>query len=379
MSRSKRAKLGREEEGRQLLLPGLPDHLAHLCLSQVPARVLFSVCHSWRRLLYSPSFPPFLSVYALLSSSSAGSASAVSDEDRDENDTHLGFSSYDPISGAWRPLPPPPPDPPLRVVLVRHPSFIARRLPIQSVALSGHLLLLAATTHQLLPALPRPLVFSPASNQWRLGPSLTTRRRWCAAGAAAGCVYVASGMGAEYNMEVARCAERWDLRKPQWEEVARLKDSKFSREAVEAVGCRGRLCMVNVKGNAAKDGAIYNVEQNAWEEMPRGMLAGWKGPAASMDEDAIYVVDEAMGTLKEYKWEMDEWKTVMESERFKGASQMTAGGGRVCAVLAGGVGIAVVDVLARPPNMWVVEPPSGMLVMTVHVLPRMSRPDTEDI
>ncbi|XP_068650927.1 F-box/kelch-repeat protein SKIP25-like [Aristolochia californica] len=374
MSRTKRVKLCEEEEGQQLL-PNLPDHLAYLCLSQVPARVLFSVCHSWRRLLYSPSFPPFLSVYALLSSSSS---SLAADEERAENETHLGFSSYDPISGAWHPLPSPAPDPRLGLILLRHPSFFNRRLPIQSVSLSGHLLLLAATTHQLLPALPRPVIFSPVSNQWRLGPLMSTGRRWCATGVASGNVYVASGMGAEYNSQVARSAERWDLNKPHWEEVAQLKDGKFSREAVEAVGCRGKLCMVNVNGNAAKEGAIYNVGKDQWEKMPRGMLGGWKGPAASMEEEALYVVDEAEGTLKVYKWETDEWRTVMESEHFKGASQMTASGGKLCAVRAGGAGITVVDVVAQPPRIWVVEPPSGTRVVAVHVLPRMSRPDTQD-
>ncbi|XP_068635973.1 F-box/kelch-repeat protein SKIP25 [Aristolochia californica] len=376
MSRAKRLKLDELEDAQQLL-PGLPDHLAYLCLSHVPARVMFSVCYSWRRLLYSPSFPPFLSLYALLSSSSSSSSSAA-EEKRNESETHLGFSSYDPLSGAWHPLPTPPPDPPLGYVFLRHPSFIGRSLPIQSVSLSGHLLLLAASTHQLLPALPRPLVFSPVSNQWRLGPKMSTRRRWCAAGAAGGYVYVASGMGAEYNSQVARSAERWDLNKHHWEEVAQLKNSKFSREAVEAVGCRGKLCMVNVNGNAAKEGAVYNVVKDQWEEMPRGMLGGWKGPAASMEEEAIYVVDEAVGTLKVYKWETDEWTTVMESEHFKGASQVTAGGGRVCAVLADGAGIAVVDVVAQPPRMWVVEPPSGTSVVAVHVLPRMSKPDSLD-
>ncbi|XP_020529087.1 F-box/kelch-repeat protein SKIP25 isoform X2 [Amborella trichopoda] len=49
------------------LLPGLPNHLAQLCLAKVPAPVLFSVCKSWRRLLYnSPSFPAFLCLYFLL-------------------------------------------------------------------------------------------------------------------------------------------------------------------------------------------------------------------------------------------------------------------------------------------------------------------------
>ena len=62
-----------------------------------------------------------------------------------------------------------------------------------------------------------------------------------------------------------------------WEKMAGLKDGRFSREAVEAIGYRGKLCMVNVKGNAIKQGGVYNVAMNQWEDMPEGMLAGWNG------------------------------------------------------------------------------------------------------
>jgi hypothetical protein len=47
------------------LLPGLPDHITHLCLSLLHPSSLYSVCRSWRLLIYSPSFPPFLSSYLL--------------------------------------------------------------------------------------------------------------------------------------------------------------------------------------------------------------------------------------------------------------------------------------------------------------------------
>ncbi|XP_059641962.1 F-box/kelch-repeat protein SKIP25 [Cornus florida] len=365
----------------QPLLPGLPDHIAQLCLSPLPPSLLYSVCRSWRRLIYSPSFPPFLSLYALF----------LSDQTT-QNSNSINFFSFDPISSKWHSLPPPPPDPPLHLLL-RHPSFISRNLPIQSVAVSGHLILLAATADHFLPALPRPLIFNPISNKWVFGPPLAAPRRWCAAGSYSGEIYVASGIGSHYTQEVARSVEKMVVPKNQnycyqrnsfgaelkWEKLGALRDGKLSRDAIEAVGWRGRLCMVNVRGYATKEGVVYDVGKDEWEEMPAGMVAGWRGPAATMDEETIFVVDESKGVLRRYEPEKDVWMEMFESEKLRGAKQMAAGGGRVCVTCGGGSGIVVVDVVASPPRLWVVDTPPGFETLAVHVLPRINQPDFQTL
>ncbi|KAH6790963.1 KAR-UP F-box 1 [Perilla frutescens var. frutescens] len=363
-----------EEHCHESLLPGIPDHLSQLCLSLVPPSKLYSVCRSWRRLIYSPSFPPFFSLYALFLPA------------QNYHNHHLSntveFNSFDPISSKWQPLPPPPPHWPLRF-LYRHPSFISRKLPIQSVAVSGKLVVLAATNDDFLPALSQPLVFDSLSRKWALGPQLISPRRWCAAGASHGDVYVASGIGSHYNTDVARSVEKWNinchrnqpprLRRWTWQKMGNLKDGKFSRDAIDAVGWRGKLCMVNVKGDAAKEGIIYDIEKDCWEEMPEGMLAGWRGPAAAMDEETIYVVDESKGLLKKYDHVRDAWEEMVEDTRLKGALQMAAAGGKVCVSAADGGSIVVVDVVAPPPaRLWVVDVPLGFQVLAVHILPRLS-------
>ncbi|KAL2472264.1 F-box/kelch-repeat protein SKIP25 [Abeliophyllum distichum] len=340
----------------QSLLPGLPHHIAQLCLFRVHPSILYSVCHSWRRLIYSPSFPPFLSIYTLLISTQNQANS-------------IQFFSFDPISNKWCSFPPPPPDPPLRF-LFRHRSFISRKLPIQSVSVSGNLVLLAATADEFLPALSRPLIFNPLCQKWTYGPPLITPRRWCAAGAYGDVVYVASGIGSHYNTEVARSVEKWELKTNsshlnhpkndwRWERMGGLKHGNFSRDAIDAIGWRGKLCMVNVKGDVAKEGAVYDVQTDAWEEMPVGMLLGWRGPAAAMEDDTIYMVDESKGALKKYDPGRDMWVAVLESEVLKGAQQMAAGGGRVCVVRDDGVGIVVVDVVAPLHRFWIVDTPPG--------------------
>ncbi|KAK4364838.1 hypothetical protein RND71_016196 [Anisodus tanguticus] len=391
----------------QSLIPGLPDDIAQICLSRVQPLTLYSVCQSWRRLVYSPWFPPFLSIFSLLKPSKS-------------SENSVQFANFDPISAKWHLLPPPPLDPPLRLLL-RHPSFISRHLPIQSVSVSGNFVLLAATTDNLLPALSRPLVFNPLTRKWSYGPPLATPRRWCVAGACPSVVYVASGIGSHYNPEVARSVEKWDLKSStsklypinlscwdsqkillkqncitfdqstflkssntdmqkgwKWEKMSCLKDGKFSREAIEAVGWKGKLCMVNVKGDAAKEGIIYDVGSDTWQEMPEGMLVGWRGPAAAMDEETIYTVDESKGALRKYDQGSDSWIEVLENEMLKGAQQMATAGGRVCVVSdGGGDGIVVVDVVAEPPRVVVVESPVGFQVLDVHILPRMSQLNSE--
>ncbi|PHU29002.1 F-box/kelch-repeat protein SKIP25 [Capsicum chinense] len=275
----------------QSLIPGLPDDIAQICLSHVQPSTLYSVCHSWRRLVYSSSFPCFLSVYSLLKPSQSEKNS-------------VDFANFDPVSAKWTLLPPPPLNPPLRILL-RHPSFISRHLPIQS----------------------------------------------------------------------------WDMnrnnRNHSWEKMNCLKDGKFSREAIEAVGWRGKLCMVNVKGDAAKEGIIYDVESDTWQEMPEGMLMGWRGPAAAMEEEIIYTVDESKGALRKYDHRRDCWLDILENEMLKGARHMAAAGGRVCVVSGGGEGIVVVDVVAELPRLVVVETPVGFQVLDVHILPRISQLDSE--
>ncbi|KAK4729215.1 hypothetical protein R3W88_022203 [Solanum pinnatisectum] len=365
----------RNNDDHQSLIPGLPDDIAQICLNKVHhPSTLFSVCYSWRKLIYSPSFPPFLSLYALLLAKN-----------------QVEFACFDPISSKWHLLPPPPPDPPLRI-LVKHPSFISRNLPIQSVSVSGNLILLAATADQFQPAISRPLIFNPTAKKWTYGPRLAAPRRWCAAGTLGNSVYVASGVGSHYNVEVARSVIKWDLdnssgpesnqahycdyrnernRRWKWEEMSGLKDGKFSREAIEAIGWKGKLCMVNVKGDAAKQGIIYNVKTDTWQDMPEGMLSGWRGPVATMAEEILYMVDESKGVLRRYDEEGDVWVEILENEMLKGAEHVVADGGRVCVVGGGGSGIVVVDVVVETPRLVVVETPVGFQVLNIHVLPRM--------
>ncbi|KAG6400548.1 hypothetical protein SASPL_137388 [Salvia splendens] len=334
---------GNDLQTEPVLLPGLPNHLASLCLANLQPSLLYRVCISWRRFIYSPNFPPFYALYALLAPTSPAPDSACQFHS-------ASFFCFDPVAWKWRSLPSPPTSGAPLCMLSRHPSYISRILPVQSITASGHLLLIAANTHNFLPALSHPLVFNPLSSKWSFGPPFTSPRRWCVTGSMDSSVYVASGTGAQYQRDVARSLERWDMSKKEaewmWETRTACKDAKFSREAIEAIGYRGKLCMVNIKGRALKQGAVK-------------------------------LVDQETGSLSRYDPENDCWEEfVGPSNHLKGAQHISAGRGKVCAVSADGAKIYVVDVsasaIARPPNFWILEPPEGMEVIAVHILPRMS-------
>ncbi|KAK4747954.1 hypothetical protein SAY87_014540 [Trapa incisa] len=359
------------------LLPGLPDHISHLCLSRVHPSSLYSVCTSWRRLIYSPSFPPFLSIYALLSPAvDELRPSPEAPADRGTCLSRIEFANFDPVASRWRQLAPP------LNLLLRHPSFLSRNFPIQSVSVSGKLVVVAATADNLFSAIPFPLVFNPISGDWSSGPPLSVPRRWCAAGSSGGTVYVASGVGSHFSTDVARSVEKWNLgcttdgrRRSdcqiwKWRRMKDMKDMRFGRDAIEAVGWMGKLHMVNVRGGSPKEGVVYDVEADTWSEMPRGMIDGWRGPVAAMDEAELYVVDEAAGALRRYDRERDAWDDLFTSEDLKDAQQIAAAGGRVCVVSGeDSRRIVVVDVAAA--RTWTLETPGRLQVVGLHILPRM--------
>ncbi|XP_056842107.1 F-box/kelch-repeat protein SKIP25-like [Raphanus sativus] len=368
----------RIDDGKQIaLIDGLPDHISELCLSLVRRpSLLAAVCTRWRRLIYSPEFPPFSSLYALFVASSSAPAPGF----RRANSA-IRFMCFDPVSSKWDPLPPPPPELPLNRIIYRHPSYISFNLPIQCVSAAGKLVIIAGSNQELSPAISHPLIFDPISSTWTSGPPVGSPRRWCATGACGGVIYIASGMSSQFSPTVAKSIEKLDLTDHNggnWEKLREMRDLRFSREDIEAVGWRRKLLMVNVKGDAVKEGVVYDVVNDDWEAMPEEMVAGWRGPVAAMEEETLYSVDEKKGTVRVYDEEKREWRdvTVVEGgeKLLKGAQQVTAVAGKLCVVTVGGR-IVMVDVMAEPARIWTVEKPQELEPVSVYVLPRMSRPD----
>lgn len=185
-------------------------------------------------------------------------------------------------------------------------------------------------------------------------------------------MYAASGVGAHYTTRTARSVEKldFDFKIRSWEKLGELESEKMSRGAVGAVGWRGKLLVADV---AAKEGRVYEVKSDTWQEMPKGMIGGWRGPAAAMDEETLFALNESNGVLKRYDAEGDCWVDIFCSPELTGAEQIAAGGGRVCVVQSGGGRIMVVDVVASPAKFWTMDTLKESQTIAVHILPRISR------
>ncbi|XP_057522487.1 F-box/kelch-repeat protein SKIP25-like [Amaranthus tricolor] len=136
--------------------------------------------------------------------------------------TPICFTSFDSISSQWESLPPPPP--PLSLLL-RHPPFISRDLPVQSVAVGDKLAVVAGTTQHLAPALPKPLIFDPSTRIWTYDPSISVPRRWCVTRSLNGSLYIASGVGSHFSTDTARSVEKWN---PSANNRKNLMKAKFT-------------------------------------------------------------------------------------------------------------------------------------------------------
>ncbi|GLJ12643.1 hypothetical protein SUGI_0195110 [Cryptomeria japonica] len=349
------------------LLPGLPWHLAVQCLARVPLTSLWGVSPAWQDLLYTSNYfqrlrsslgmPTFDWLYALLRT----------------DDGTLCWFAYDPLALKWHRLPLMPND--IAFYLGSPGHIVGRFHTVQCVSTPGRLILLAgskavggARTH---PALDRPLIFEAEERLWRLGAPFRVPRKWCVCGTAKdNKVYVASGCGLEWDMAVSKSAEIYDVEADAWGPAEALGSSKFSGEAISAVGVGGSLHMVSGKGVMIKDGGVYDPVRRAWSKMSPAILGGWDGPCVGMN-GCFYSVNESGGRLKAYVPEESSWVTIVESERLSGVSQLAGSRGKICGIIGGEEGekrIMVVDVVCK--RVMEVETPMGCPV-AIQVLARM--------
>ncbi|GLJ12646.1 hypothetical protein SUGI_0195140 [Cryptomeria japonica] len=111
-------------------------------------------------------------------------------------------------------------------------------------------------------------------------------------------------------MAVSKSAEIYDVEADAWGPAEALGSSKFSGEAISAVGVGGSLHM-----------------------MSPALLGGWDGPCVGMG-GRFYSINESGGSgrLKAYVSEESWWVTVVESELLSGVSQLVGSRGKICGI-----------------------------------------------
>ncbi|CAK9275733.1 unnamed protein product [Sphagnum jensenii] len=371
------------QQQQQPLLPGLPDFLALECLARVSLATISSVSHAWRKLLSDLYFQRLRAqhgtvdldwVYTLVKSPVDGC---------------FRWYAFDPVAGRWHDLPPPPHamdfqltapgcigvsysvqctstgtklvmvaalkwrKPPLQQPLPRddhdnRPAAAAKPGQVHDSSEEQDMDYSRSTTTTararrsrmrpiLEPALENPLVFDPITSSWTIGSPFRVARKWCACGVGAedeNLVYVVSGCGRDWDVNVAKSAEVYDVARDTWRRIAGPTSSKCSSEATAAVALGGNLHIVSGRGVFAKVGLVYTPATGKWTEMARHLREGITGECVSVD-GKLFVLDEVNGRLRVYDPEEyePEWRVFMEDARLQNLEQLVGRGSKLCGIV----------------------------------------------
>jgi hypothetical protein len=147
-------------------------------------------------------------------------------------------------------------------------------------------------------------------------------------------VYVVSGCGRDWDVNVAKSAEVYDVARNTWRRIAGPTSSKCSSEATAAVALGGNLHIVSGKGVFAKVGLVYTPATGKWTEMARHLREGITGECVSVD-GKLFVLDEVHGRLRVYDPEEyePEWRVFMEDARLQNLEQLVGRGGKLCGIV----------------------------------------------
>ncbi len=371
------------QQQQQPLLPGLPDFLALECLARVSLATISSVSHAWRKLLSDLYFQRLRAqhgtvdldwVYTLVKSPVDGC---------------FRWYAFDLVAGRWHDLPPPPHAMDFQLTA---PGCIGVSYSVQCTSTGTKLVMVAAlkwrkpplqqpppgddhdnrpaaaakpgqvhdsseeqdmdysrsttTTARarrsrmrpiLEPALENPLVFDPITSSWTIGSPFRVARKWCACGVGAedeNLVYVVSGCGRDWDVNVAKSAEVYDVARDTWRRIAGPTSSKCSSEATAAVALGGNLHIVSGRGVFAKVGLVYTPATGKWTEMARHLREGITGECVSVD-GKLFVLDEVNGRLRVYDPEEyePEWRVFMEDARLQNLEQLVGRGSKLCGIV----------------------------------------------
>lgn len=311
------------------IMAGLPDHLAMECLARVPLASLRGVSKTWQSVIYDPYFQSLresngttelLWVYTLIQTAENG----------------FKWRAFDPFLSQWHDLPPPPH---AMEFQLSNPGCIGVSYSVQCASTRRKLVMVAGLKAKrdnlprmtMEPALERPYIFDTRTRTWTCGAAFTVPRKWCVCGVTGENLYVASGSGKEWDRELSKSAEVYNLDTDKWSKLTPLSSSKFSGEAMNAVSDGEKLYFVSGRGVFSKDGVVYNVATDSWSEMAPGLKRGWTGPCVAVN-GRFYLLETPAGKLKVYDAEKDLWETVMVDSRLQNLEVYVGAKGKIVAI-----------------------------------------------
>lgn len=359
------------------ILHSLPDQLAMKCLARVPLSSLRGVSKTWQNVIYDPYFQSLRTtngrsqlewVYALVQS----------------QDKSFRWRAFDPLSSVWYDLPPTPY--PMEFQL-HNPGCIGVSYFVQCASTLDKLVMVAGLKAKkdgrnrmiMEPALEQPYIFDTRTSEWKLGTRFSVPRKWCVCGVVQEKVYVASGSGKDWDREVSKSAESYNLVNDNWEKMMSLSTSKFSGEAMTAVTNDNKLYFVSGRGVFSKEGVVYDLATDSWSDMAPGLKRGWTGPCVAVN-GRFYLLETPAGRLKVYVLEKDDWDVIMEDARLGNLEMFVGAKGKIVSIVglgmdtqpsAGSV-LRVIDIASEAPQIYDIPVNEGK-VISVQVLGMMGR------
>ncbi|XP_024388199.1 F-box/kelch-repeat protein SKIP25 [Physcomitrium patens] len=359
------------------ILRSLPDHLAMECLSRVPLSTLRRVNKIWQNLIYDPYFQSLRAangrsqldwVYTLVQS----------------QDLSFKWQAFDPLSGLWHDLPPTPR--PMEFQL-NNPGCIGVSYSVQCASSRTKLVMVAglkAKQHDknrmtMEPALSHPYIYDTQTCQWKLGYPFTVPRKWCVCGVTEEKLYIASGSGKDWDRELSKSAEVYNLKSDSWKKIQNLSTSKFSGEAMTAVSNDNKLYFVSGRGVFSKEGVVYNIATDSWSEMAPGLKKGWTGLCVTVN-GKFYSLETPAGKLKVHVPEKDCWDVIMEDSRLGDVEVLVSTKDKIVGIEGPGKSVQpsdrsilrVIDIACETPRIFDIPMHQGKIV-SVQVLAPMSR------
>ncbi|XP_024516209.1 F-box/kelch-repeat protein At1g16250 isoform X1 [Selaginella moellendorffii] len=287
------------DEGK-LLIPGLPNDLAILCIARLPRGMfplLRLVSSAWKRAVSSETFRllrhqgGFLQgwIYVLV-----------------ESATGAAFRAFDPDANRWYNMSPVP----ANISSETWQGFACVALDSKLILMGGARRIYNEATQQLgqVEVCGDVFIYDAFRNKWQRGPSLTTPRGWFAAAAIGDFVYVAGGQGRSCFLD---SAEVLDYREKRWHQMPSMHCVRSSCRGTVLNGqfwvIAGEVVINNYGDHPQRASAeFFNPASKSWTLIPEMWLDSHKvpGPNTIFRENLLVV---HQSKLMRYDPELNEW------------------------------------------------------------------------
>lgn len=255
-----------------LLIPGLPDDLAMLCLVRLPRRchhIVQGVCCRWRSFFRSQLFVALRKRLGLLE----GWVYVLS---RDMS-ACLHWHVLDPAQRRWMALPGMPP-------------VCSRRFGMACEVLDGKLYLIGGCD-KVEDATDEVYVFDPLQYRWEKISHMGSARSHFVSGVLCGRVYAIGGTGSSCGALTS-----WETYDPCTNEWTSYDDPTIFPDLGESLVMDGIIYVRHISptNGLSLYTAAYDPVKNLWTMLDDEMTRRWNGPAVVMG-DNTYMLDQTYG------------------------------------------------------------------------------------